>query len=280
MTAEAAALALPTNGVPPSALPTLSRRTFLKLLGVSMAAVATPEVLAELALEAVPHTAPAATVTAALPIPAATLLLRALDELRAQGFSFALDQGGVVALPTHPQLRGLLLRDTLALPSLAGADIALTLDYDAPERSALCYTVGRSGDAGLELRTVVLSGEGRRETQHLYQRPDCAATLAPARYPLRHTGYSVEQLSEPGCAGGAPVFVERTGWWYTHAGEVRWLEIEGPGGRRVPQLRHTSAAEYRDVRHTGTPYRKHAFGWQSEMHQVQIAAEQLGSLLS
>jgi hypothetical protein len=276
MTAETAALALPPAGVPPSTLPALSRRSFLKMLGVSMALVATPEMLAGLALGAVPNTAPAAAVTSTLPIPAATLLLRALDELRVQGFAFALDQGGVVALPGRPELRGLLLRDTLAPPSLAGADIALTLDYDAPERSALCYTVGRSGEAGLELLTVVLSAKGRREARHLYQRPDCAATLVPARYPLRHTGYTVEQISEPDCAGGAPTFVERTGWWYTHADEVRWLEVEGPGGQRVPLLRHTSAAEYRDVRHTASPYRRHAAGWQSEMHRVSVAAGQLG----
>jgi hypothetical protein len=253
----------------------MSRRSFLKLLGASIVVMSVPAVSSgltpsEVALPAVsarPGDVPLQT----LPARATTLLQQAFDELRSLGFPFLLDQGNVFQHPEHPSLYGVLFQDTLLAPRHQGADIAFTLDTDAPERSVLSYIIGHSGDQGsLHLATTMLTARGKRyESSMVVSRADSPTTRGPVRSPLRHalTSNSWAPSAEAGSAES--VLIEHTNWYYGHCADPEWTEALGADGRREPRLRLASCQEFRNSRPVSAAQARFD-GWQSEVRVIAL----------
>jgi hypothetical protein len=256
-------------------LPEMSRRSFLKLLGATLVAISLPiastDLLStDLALPAI-SARPADLSLQALPASATRLLQLAFDELRALGFPFLIDQGNVFQHPQRSSLFGLLLQDTLLAPRHQGADIAFTLDTDAPERSFLSFIVGRSGEQGnLHLAMTMLTTEGRRyQSTMVAPRASSPTTRGPVRSPLRHalTSNSWAPAAEAGNA--EPVLTEHTNWYYGHCADPVWSEAQGPDGRREPRLRLASCQEFRNTRPV-TAAQARFDGWQSEIRTIAL----------
>jgi len=236
---------------PPTTVPELSRRSFLKLLGLAALPIATSLPLFKLAVW--PDQEQAAHMQFHLAEQARALLLPAIAELQTQGFPFDSDQSILVELPQQPHLLGLMLRDIRLPPRHDGADIAMTIDLHAPERSTLTYLVGRSDPDGLELRQVVVdAGGGRQQRQIHLSREDGEVQQ---RSPVYATHRMLYQTASPSAAGhgeDSPLYHEQTQWYYNHAGGALWLDAAGSGAADR-QLHFTTCEEYRNNRIRSAP---------------------------
>jgi hypothetical protein len=237
---------------PPTTVPELSRRSFLKLLGLGALPIATGLPLFKLAVW--PDQEQADHMQFHLAEQARALLLPAIAELQTQGFPFDSDQSILVELPQQPHLLGLMLRDTRLPPRHDGADIAMTIDLHAPERSTLTYLVGRSHADGLELRQVIVEGDGRRQERQIHLSRD--AGEVQQRSPVHAAHRMLYQAASPMAAGhgeDSPLWHEQTQWYYNHAGGALWLDAAGSEGAADQLLRFTTCEEYRNNRIRSAP---------------------------
>jgi hypothetical protein len=256
----------------------MSRRSFLKLLGASIVVMSVPAIVAPNATDLtstdllIPALSarPADVPLQSLPARTIDLLQQAFDELRVLGFPFLLDQGSVYQHPDRRGLYGALFQDMVLAPRRLGADIAFTLDTDAPERSVLTYLIGRSEDDGLHLATTILTAQGKRhETSMVALRDTGAATRGPARHILRNA-LLANTWTNTGVAGARePVLIEHTAWYYGHSTSPIWTLVRGADGYDAPQLRLTQSQEFRDTRPVISGQTRFD-GWQSEVRTIAL----------
>jgi hypothetical protein len=281
MTNPVGEVALRPGAVPAVPMPEMSRRSFLKLLGASIVVMSVPAIGSGLSPAAVraPDAGVLIPALSARPKdvplqspPAHTidLLQQAFDELCALGFPFLLDQGSVYQHPQRPNLYGALFQDTVLAPRHLGADIAFTLDAEAPERSTLTYLVGRSEEDGLHLAATVLTAQGKRlQTSMVALRDDDDATRGPARHILRNALLANTWTNASDAGAREPVLIEHTAWYYGHGTTPIWTLVRGADGHNAPQLRLTHSQEFRDTRQVIAGQARFD-GWQSEVRTIEL----------
>jgi len=253
----------------PATLPELPRRTFLKLLGLAALPIVTGLPLLEHAIW--PDHEQAAGMQLHLVEHARTLLQPVIAELQAQGFPFDIDQSILVQLPQQPHLLGLMLRDTRLPPRHDGADIAMTIDLHAPERSTLAYLVGRSDTDGLELRQVIVEAGGRRQQRQIrISREAATVQQRPPIYAAHRMLYQSAGPSVVGHGHESPLWLEQTHWYYNHAGGALWLEAPRSEGTAGRQLRFTTCEEYRNNRFRSAPGAHRSHRRYGETHTVSL----------
>jgi hypothetical protein len=226
----------PPNQIPgEQAITRLSRRDFLKLMGISGL------ILAGAGLDESSLASEAAKPSLGVRGPtgerinehalayALALLQQALDELRTYGFAFNLNQRGEIHQSSQPGILALMLCDTRLPPTPEGADLALTLNLAAPEHAVVQYVIGRSRRSALEIQRSVLDGQGRRVDMRQQVQRD-ASDDYHARVRGRHA------------------WSEHTRWYYARCCQSAWQLDKLPSGMMALQLRQQSVLEYRDSR--------------------------------
>jgi hypothetical protein len=250
----------------PTTVPEVSRRTFLKVLGLATLPLVTSLPFFDLAVW--PDRDHAAEMQLHLADHARALLQDAITELQAQGFSFDLEQSILVQLPQRPHLLGLMLRDSRLPPRHDGADIALTLNLHTPQRSALTYLVGRSNADGLELRQVIVEpGRKRQQRQMHISREAGSIQQRPPVSAARGTLY---QAASRSAAGHTDEPAEQSHWYYNHAGGALWLEAPRSEKTADRQLRFTTCEEYRNNRMCSAPHGHRSHDHYGETRTVSL----------
>ncbi len=240
----------------------VSRRTFLKMFGLTVAGTM---VDISFAAGAAPlrNPIPAHLATPSAIQPGMAQLKQIVQELQGQGFPFLMEQLHLVALPEQPHLLGMLIHDTLLAPRTLGADIAVTFNLLNPQQSHFHIVVGRSLPDGLALTSTLIQGAGRRQQRTLHvPRRSSAVRRLPTERPVQRVA-----LYAAVGASADDTQLSATRWYYNHCADATWM----PAARqpKLPYLAFLSGQEYR-LTYRADPASTAAAAWSRELHNVPI----------